>query len=99
MIEIKENNTYLELELFNDGEKIGEAEINTTESMLSRIFIYEHFQDKGYGTEIIKQLTEKYNLNNLWVKVDNEKAIHVYEKCGYEIKEAPMHVMRRIEYE
>lgn len=95
VLNIKENETYLELELFDVDTKIGEAEVDLKNHMLSRLSIYEPHQNKGYGSEIVAVLTKKYDLNNLWVNADNERAIHVYEKCGYKITEPKMYEMRK----
>lgn len=80
MIEIKENELYQEIELFVCGEKVGEAEIELKGKMLSRLSIFPPYQNRGYGTEIVKMLNEKYGCNVLWVNADNKKAIHTYEK-------------------
>ena len=94
MIEIKENELYRELELFVDDVKIGEAEVDLNGRMLSRLSIFPPYQDKGYGTEAVKMLTEKYDLDVLWVNADNKRAIHTYEKNGYEIVEPTMYLMK-----
>lgn len=95
MIEIKENELYLELELFVDGEKIGEAEVEIKSKMLSRLSIFPAYQNKGYGTRIVQMLNEKYNCDNLWVNADNERAIKVYEKNGYKRVQPTMYLMER----
>lgn len=95
MIEFKENELYQEIEIFIGDEKIGEAEIDLKEKMLSRLSIFPPYQNKGYGTEIVKMLNEKYRCNVLWVNADNKRAIHVYEKNGYMIKEPTMFLMTR----
>lgn len=95
MVEIKENELYQEIELFVDGKKIGEAEVDLKNKMLSRLSIFPPYQDKGYGTEIVKMLTAKYDLNILWVNTDNKRAIHTYEKNGYKIAEPTMYLMKR----
>lgn len=95
MITIKENELYQEIELYVDGQKIGEAEVDIKGHMLSRLSIFPPYQDKGYGTEIVKMLTEKYGLDVLWVNADNKRAIHTYEKNGYEIVEPTMYLMKR----
>lgn len=97
MITIKENELYQEIELFVDGEKIGEAEIEIKGKMLSRLSIFPPYQDKGYGTQIVNMLIEKYGCDVLWVNADNERAIHVYEKNGYGISEPTMYLMKRKE--
>ena len=93
MIEIKENELYQELHLYDDDVKIGEAEIDIKGKMLSRLVIFEPYQNKGYGTKIVRILTKKYGLNCLWVNADNKRAIHVYEKNGYKIQKPTMYLM------
>ena len=46
MITLKENELYQEIELFVDGEKIGEAEIEIKGKMLSRLSIFHHIKIK-----------------------------------------------------
>lgn len=56
-----------EIEIFVDDQKIGEAEVDLKNKMLSRLSIFEPYQDNGYETQIVKMLTEEYELNNLYV--------------------------------
>lgn len=95
MIEIKETELYQELELYIDDQNIGKAEISIKENTLSLLTIFPPYQNKGYGTEVVKMLTEKYNLDNLWVNSDNERAIHTYEKNGYKVVESTMYLMEK----
>ena len=95
MIEIVENELYREIGLYADGMKVGEAEVDLEGHMLSRLSIYPPCQGKGYGTEAVKILTEKYGLNCLWVRTDNYNAIHVYNKNGYEADESMMMLMKK----
>lgn len=92
---IKENELYREIELFDGQTKIGEAEVDLENHMLARLVIFEPYQNQGFGTEVVKMLTEKYGLTNLWVRSDNPRAIHVYEKCGYRISKQTMYEMVR----
>lgn len=94
-LELKENELYQEIELFVDDVKIGEAEVEIKGKMISRLCIYEPFQDKGYGTEVVRLLNEHYGCNCLWVKADNERAIHTYEKNGYKKNRPTMYLMER----
>lgn len=96
MINIKENELYQEIELFHGQIKIGEAEVDLKNHMLAKLIIFEPYQNKGFGTEAVKILIEKYNLNNLWVRTDNEHAIHVYEKNGFKINKPTMYEMIRL---
>ena len=95
MIKLKENELYQEIEIFIDGEKIGEAEVEIKHKMLSRLAIFPPYQNKGYGTEIVKMFNEKYGCDNLWVNADNDRAIKVYEKNGYRKVQPTMYLMER----
>lgn len=95
MVKIKENELYQEIELFVDGEKIGEAEVEIKGRMLSRLSVFPPYQNKGYGTEIVKILNDKYGCNCLWVNADNKRAIHTYEKNGYKLAEPTMYLMTK----
>lgn len=92
-IELKENELYQEIELFADGFKIGCAEIEIKGKMLSRLSIYEPYQNQGYGKEIVKMLKDKYGCNCLWVNADNARVIHVYEKMGFKKIQPTMYLM------
>ena len=93
MITIKENELYQEIELYYSHTKIGEAEVDIKGKMISRLNIYEPYQNKGYGQEIVNLLKEKYGCDCLWVNADNDKAIHVYEKCGFKKIKPTMYLM------
>lgn len=83
MLEIKSTGTYIENDIFMDGIKIGTVELCPELSEISRFQIYEPYQNKGYGTKVIKELVAQ-GYKSLWVRSDNLRAIHVYEKCGFE---------------
>ena len=95
MITFKENELYKEIELFDGNIKIGEAEVDLKGKMLSRLSIFPPFQDKGYGTQVVKMLNEQYDCDCLWVNASNTRAIHVYEKNGYSIVKPTMYLMQR----
>lgn len=95
MIRLEENELYQELAIYHGNIKIGEAEVEIKGKMLSRLVIYEPYQGKGYGTEVVKALSDKYGCACLWVNADNDRAIHTYEKCGYSLDKPTMYLMRR----
>lgn len=92
-IEFKENELYQEIELLADGQKIGEMEVELKGKMLSRLAIFEPYQNKGYGQQIVAMAKEKYGCDCLWVNADNDRAIHVYEKLGFIKKKPTMYLM------
>lgn len=92
---LKKNEFYREIEIFDGDTKIGEAEVDVNGHMLSRLCILKPYQNKGYGTQAVRILTEEYGLKVLWVNADNARAIHVYEKCGYKKTKPTMYMMER----
>ena len=96
MVTYRKNELYQEMELFNnDGVKIGEAEVDIKNRMLSRFVIYEPYQNQGYGTEFVTALCKDFGITSLWVNADNSHAIHVYEKCGFKLGEPKMYEMTK----
>lgn len=89
----EQNELYQEIKIMMDGVQIGEAEIELNDKMLARFVIFEPYQNKGYGKQVIKMFIEKYGINKLWVRTDNERAIHVYESCGFKITKPTMYMM------
>ncbi len=56
--------------------------------LLDEIFLEEQYRNKGIGTTIIKDVVSKANNNvYLWVYKDNIKAVNLYNKLGFNVKE------------
>ena len=93
MIEKKSGRFIGNVELMNITGSAGELGIAITAAM----------QEKGYGTEAVKAITA-YGMNTLGLNrvclrtnLDNYRAIHVYEKCGFrEFKRTDEHVCMEI---
>lgn len=96
LVEVKETERFVENYICVDSEKIGIVELNPQTKEISRLCIYEPYQNKGYGTAVVKQLVEK-GYRKLWVRSDNPRAIHVYEKCGFKKKGCVMFEMENEE--
>ena len=79
---IEKTDTFIEHDIIINDTKVGNVELCPERSEISRLVIYEPYQNKGYGTEVVKEL-KKQGYNSLWVRSDNPRAIHVYEKCGF----------------
>ena len=55
------------------------------------IRVHDKYQNKGLGTLLTKHMLDIAKKKRLWkvylgVRVDNAIAIHLYEKCGFEIE-------------
>lgn len=50
------------------------------------LFIKKDFRGLGLGSRFLKFIEEKYpnSLLRLEVEAENERAVHVYKKCGFE---------------
>ena len=80
-MELKKTDTFIEHDIVVDGVNIGTVELCPERNEISRLVIFEPYQNKGYGTEVVKTLVEQ-GYKSLWVRSDNPRAIHVYKKCG-----------------
>lgn len=94
MIEIKETETFIENDIVADGVIVGNVELCPERKEISRLVIFEPYQNRGYGTKVVETLSSR-GYNSLWVRSDNPRAIHVYEKCGFERGETHMFEMRK----
>ena len=92
-VEIRRTDQFVENDICVGSEKIGIVELSPQTKEITRLYIYEPYQNKGYGTAVVKQLVEK-GYRKLWVRSDNLRAIHVYEKCGFKKKGDVMFEMR-----
>ena len=92
---LKENELCQEIEIFEGDVKIGIAEVDIKNKMLSRLEIFEQYQNVGFGQIAVDMLIERYGCDCLWVNADNEKAIHVYEKMGFKKIKPTMYLMER----
>ena len=92
-MKIEKAETYIENDIIADGMKVGTVELCEERSEISRLVIFEPYQNKGYGTEVVRELV-KQGYRSLWVRSDNQRAIHVYEKCGFKKTETEMYEMR-----
>ena len=94
---LEETEHFIEIDIkLPDGTLIGTAEIEPNEKMLERFVIFEPYQNKGYGQQVLSDLIDAYEIKKLWVRSDNEKAIHIYEKAGFSrMKETMFEMCRR----
>ena len=71
---LEEKEYYIEIDLkLSDGTLIGRAEIEPNEKALERFEIFEPYQNKGYGQQMLSDLIDAYGIKKLWVRSDNEK--------------------------
>ncbi len=97
---LEKTNHFIEIDIkLSDGTLIGTAEVEPHEKMLERFAILEPYQGKGYGQQALSDLIDTYKINKLWVRSDNERAIHIYEKAGFSRTKETMFEMCRSEEE
>jgi RimJ/RimL family protein N-acetyltransferase len=96
---LEEKEHFIEIDIkLSDGTLIGTAEIEPNEKMLERFAIFEPYQNKGYGQQVLSDLIDTYGIRKLWVRSDNKRAIHVYEKAGFSrTKETMFEMCRKLE--
>lgn len=94
MIEIKPTETFIEHDIIHEGVVIGHVELCPERHEIARLNIWEPYQNKGYGTQVVNMLIQE-GYTSLWVRSDNPRAIHVYENCGFEKSETHMFEMRK----
>lgn len=92
ILDIKKTETFIEHDIEVDGRKVGTVELCPERHEIARLVIFEPYQNKGYGTGVVKSLMEQ-GYTSLWVRSDNPRAIHVYEKCGFKRGETHMFEM------
>ena len=91
-MQIEKTETFIEHDIWADGVKVGTVELCPERNEIARLVIFEPYQNKGYGTEVIRSLIEQ-GYKSLWVRSDNPRAIYVYEKCGFKRGETHMFEM------
>ena len=84
---IEKTETFIEHDIIVDGTKIGTVELCPERLEISRLIIFEPYQNKGYGTQVVQELVQ-IGYRSLWVRSDNPRAIHVYEnRIGKHLQE------------
>lgn len=53
--------------------------------LLDEIYLEEEYRNKGIGTNILNKVLNDNNIIYLWVYKDNEKAISLYKRLGFNI--------------
>lgn len=90
---IEKTETFIEHDITVEGTKVGTVELCPERNEIARLIIFEPYQNKGYGTQVVQELVAQ-GYRSLWVRSDNPRAIHVYEKCGFVKGETHMFEMR-----
>ena len=55
--------------------------------LLDEIYLEEEYRNKGIGTKIIMDILNNNDVVYLWVYKENEKAISLYKKLGFNVIE------------
>jgi len=91
-MKIEKTETFIEHDIIVNSTKVGTVELCPECNEIARLVIFEPYQNQGYGTDVVKKLLAQ-GYNSLWVRSDNSRAIHVYEKCGFKKGDAVMFEM------
>lgn len=72
-----------------DDKIIGSVCIKDLENakLLDEIYLEKEFRNKGIGTDIIRKMIENNKNVYLWVYKKNKKAVLLYKRLGFKIKE------------
>ncbi len=60
---------------------------NDNGKLLDEIYLEEEYRNKGIGTKIIMDILNNNDVIYLWVYKENEKAISLYKKLGFNVIE------------
>jgi ribosomal protein S18 acetylase RimI-like enzyme len=62
---------------------------------IEHIFIDEKYRCRGFGTKLLRSCLDSYKQIKLMVSIENQHAMHIYEKHGFRISHsnARYHVM------
>ena len=60
---------------------------NDNTKLLDEIYLEEEYRNKGIGTKIIMDILNNNDVVYLWVYKENEKAISLYKKLGFNVIE------------
>ena len=60
---------------------------NDNGKLLDEIYLEEGYRNKGIGTKIIMDILNNNDVVYLWVYKENEKAISLYKKLGFNVIE------------
>ena len=60
---------------------------NDSGKLLDEIYLEEKYRNKGIGTKIIMDILNNNDVVYLWVYKENEKAISLYKKLGFNVIE------------
>ena len=73
------------INFFLNNKKIGYIAYN--KKYIEALFIFPEYRGKGYANDMMDYAVNELNLNELTVDVNNYKAISLYKKFGFKIKE------------
>ena len=92
-VELKKTETFIEHDIVAGGVNVGTVELCLERHEISWLVIYEPYRNNGYGTEVVRRLAGD-GYTSLWVRSDNDGAIRLYERCGFEKSGETMFEMR-----
>ena len=70
-----------------DNKIVGCILLTKNGKLLDEIYLEEEYRNKGIGTKIIMDILDNNDVVYLWVYKENEKAISLYKKLGFNVIE------------
>lgn len=72
--------------IYHDNTEIGHIRYYSSIKKISYFVIYEEYQNKGYGQQALTQFLTLISERpiQLEVALENKRAIHIYQKFGFE---------------
>lgn len=86
--------------IYHDEQHVGYITLIKMDNDVVQIddfYIFEKFQRKGYGSEVINTLTKRYSHLQLYVFRNNPIAIKLYKKFNFEIIDQDV-IMYKMKY-
>ena len=85
---IKQNHTYIG---YIENEVVVTAFLNEYEDylLIDRLDTEEEYQNKGYGTQILKEIQKDFN--TVYIVPDNKDAARLYERIGRSVVDKPIY--------
>lgn len=67
------------------AEEIEEAKDDADAELLGDVFVLDEYQNKGYGSTLIKYIIKEHNYSNIYGDILDTNLMNFYEPLGFEL--------------